>query len=472
MQPVNLPIPVKPFTYPNKSFMKSSEPKTKEGKSSARRLAVETLLTIDASRAPFDEVLQSLRAKPDIHRQVVGYVRGITRWKRWLDFLIATFYRGDAGSLENSVVQVLRLGLYELYKTERPHHAVIHEAVQLAKNMIRTGAGGLVNGILRSAQRQWHNPPKPPSEPLVTFLGITHSHPDWLVQRWIDRFGKDEAIKLLKWNNNTPSFSLRLRYRTISGLRSQFDAKEISIEQGKFIEEYVKTNRLQPLLKKGLIQEGFAVVHDESAGLVVKLLAPQAGELIVDACAAPGGKTLHIHDLMRGEGQILAIDAQKKRINMLSKLKEELKLEAVEVLCADIRDLVQAKQPVQADRVLLDVPCTGLGVLAKRADLRWHRTPDELEKVTVLQRELLLAAAKMVRPGGVLLYSTCSIAPEENEEQVTWFLERNAGFSLEKPPATYPAEVISPEGYLCTLPHVHGVDGAFGAILRKAEDPE
>jgi 16S rRNA (cytosine967-C5)-methyltransferase len=209
-------------------------------------------------------------------------------------------------------------------------------------------------------------------------------------------------------------------------------------------------------------------VQDESAGLLVQLLDPQPGETILDGCAAPGGKTMAIAGRMGGDGTILAVDAKEERLNLVTEAAEaQGAADMVEAEAAELQAVAARPEPPQADRVLLDVPCSGLGVLAKRADLRWQRAPEDLDELTALQDDLLDAAARMVAPGGVLVYSTCTIEPEENEERVEAFLERHPDFELEPAPDALPADVVTDEGYLATLPHRHRTDGAFGARLRR-----
>jgi 16S rRNA (cytosine967-C5)-methyltransferase len=216
-----------------------------------------------------------------------------------------------------------------------------------------------------------------------------------------------------------------------------------------------------------LLDDGHVAVQDESAGLIVRLLDPQPGETILDGCAAPGGKTMAIAARMDGDGTIYAVDAKEERVGLIEEAAAAQGADAlVAPEAAELQSVADRVDPPRADRVLLDVPCSGLGVLSKRADLRWQRAPEDLDELAALQDELLDAAARLVRPGGLLVYSTCTIEPEENEERIEAFLARHDDFALESADGYVPDDMVTAEGYFASLPHRHRIDGAFGARLR------
>ncbi|GFR41255.1 hypothetical protein Agub_g1930 [Astrephomene gubernaculifera] len=397
---------------------------------------------------------------------------------------------------------------------------------------------------------------------LLRRLAITHSHPTWLAARWLRRLGPDGAEALLARNNTPPVYSVRVntlaagptagaagaaaggggsggRDALAGAVAAELRAAGVKVEESRWLPgEFLRVRSgLQQLLAEGFVTRGSLSVQDESAGLVVALLDPQPGDRLLDCCAAPGGKTLFAAARMRGRGSITALDVSAARLRALRRAAEVAgAAHMVETRAADLREWaaeVAAREARRArefrreddewerggsggggrggvvrhpdsllyDKVLLDAPCTGTGVLSKRADLRWRRTPEHLEQLAALQGELLRAAAQLVAPGGVLVYSTCSIEEEENQLQVRSFLERHPEFELE--PATplgpthgspqspsasgaaaagrrgrgsgghrglsggVPAEVITEEGFVATLPHVHDTDGAFAARLRR-----
>ena len=384
------------------------------------------------------------------------------RQRRWLDFLIGQFYNGDLRKIETKLLWILRLGTYELLQLRTPSHAAINEAVELAKKEVRSGAGRLVNGILRSIDRNRDALPTPTEKPDVERLGITYSHPDWLVQRWIERYGEG-VEELLAWNNKRPVYSVRINVSkvTLEHFKNTLTKEGIEWEAGKYLDDFIRVRQLQPILRGGYVKQGLCAVQDESAGLVVRLLDPQPGEFVVDACAAPGGKTLYCSTLMDGTGELLALDVQEERLDKLRLVQADHNADWISLAALDVRT---AQIKTQVDRLLLDVPCTGLGVLAKRADLRWKRTPEDLQTISKIQSDLLASAAKWIKPGGYLVYSTCTIAPEENEQQIYAFLEQNPDWQID--PAPFKKDLVTPEGFLSTTPHIHHLDGAFAAKLQ------
>lgn len=411
---------------------------------------------------------------PRDRRLVTEIVAGVTRWRRYLDFLIDAYYEGDAEALEPGVRQILRIGAYEMLFLRTPAYAAIDQSVELARSHAHEGVTGLVNGILRSLNRDRENEeqglPEPESGDLAEDLAVRYSHPTWMVARWVERYGAEETRALLEANNRRPTYAVRANRQKITPrqLAERLDEEGISYERSPWIAEFFRLEQVQPVLDADLVSEGLCAVQDEGAGAVVDLLDPRPGETVIDLCAAPGGKTLFIAERMEDSGTLLAADLHERRMDLLRESAERHGLSNIRPEVVDGRELALQPEPPRGDRVLVDVPCTGLGVLSKRADLRWNRTAEDLEDLVQLQEELLDAAARMVRPGGLLVYSTCSLEPEENEEQVAAFLERNHAFEREEAGDALPEELVR-NGALVTLPHEHGIDGAFAVRLRRSE---
>lgn len=295
----------------------------------------------------------------------------------------------------------------------------------------------------------------------------------------ISSLGPEATERLMQHNNRRPTFSIRKvggLNVPMRSLQTQLEEQGVHVRPSAFLPAHFLTVESGLQLALPIVRDGYAAVQDESAGLVVAMLDPQPGETICDTCAAPGGKALFAADLVGAEGTVFALDVNKRRVEAIENFSGVLGLED-RVICAQA-DLLELGRPGRLealtggrlrgfDKLLLDVPCTGLGVLGKRADLRWRRTEAQLHELTQLQAKMLRSAAQLMNVGGVLVYSTCSPDPAETVDQVRAFLRDHPDFVLDAPPKGVPKECLTQEGFLLTQPQVHGVDGAFAARLKR-----
>ncbi len=436
---------------------------------SARALAVQRLLRVEEDGAHVAR-LGGRGVPPDVARHASDYVAGVTRLRRWLDFLIDHFYRGDAESLDPVLRQVLRIGVYELLVRETAPHAAVNEAVATAKRLLHKGGAGLTNAVLRALQRadRAGTLPTPDTGDEAEDLAIQHSHPTWLVRRWLDAFGPEETVRLLAFNNTIPRYALRVTAGAPGrdAFLARLDDLDADPAPSAWLDDFVTVGRLQPVLRGGLLEDGVCAVQDEAAGLVIRVLDPAPGEIVLDAAAAPGGKAVYAALRMANQGRVTALDVSEAKTALVAEAAER---QGVGIVETTVGDLTTWTSPARFDRVLLDAPCSGTGVLAKRADLRWNRTPEDFDELTALQDRLLDAAARHVEPGGLLVYSTCSIEADENDDRVRAFLDRHPSFALEAVGTRVPVAMRDGDVYRA-LPHVHGTDGAFAARLRRAAD--
>ncbi|KAF7073008.1 hypothetical protein CFC21_078069 [Triticum aestivum] len=412
-------------------------------------------------------------------RLVTVIVAGTVRWKRYIDYLIMSLCSEEKvfSNMEPLLLQILRIGFFEILKLNVPAYAVVDENVRLAKVALRPGAGNMVNAILRKLLllKETDSLPLPNIEgddrAQARALSIIYSHPVWMVRRWIRFLGKEEALKLMNWNNSDPYFSLRVNTTngyTRDDLVNRLEDLQVHYEKS-IMDEFVRIREgMQAVLQAGLLKEGMCAVQDESAGFVVSVVDPQPGETIMDCCAAPGGKTLFMASRLAGQGKVSALDINKGRLRILM---EAAKCHNLDDIITDIHGdlrLYAKESTVKYDKVLLDAPCSGLGVLSKRADLRWNRQFEDLEELVCLQDELLDSASLLVKPGGVLIYSTCSIDHEENENRVTTFVQRHPEFTPQGVHGYVPAEFITDDGFYSSSPTKHSLDGAFAARLVRS----
>lgn len=323
--------------------------------------------------------------------------------------------------------------------------------------------------MLRNIIRNLGKLPTPDSEAdPIQYLSIMYAHPTWIVKRWVERYGFYETEQLLAANNERPTIVVRANSLKITSddLAKLFDERGIKYVKSKYLDEFLKVGHLSGIYNLDLFNQGYFSVQDESAGLVVKLLDPKPGEMVIDLCSAPGGKTTYIGEMMKNEGKIIAVDKYEHRLNLVKQSCERLGITNVEFIA---EDATTANFGGKADKVLVDAPCSGFGVLQKKPDIKWQRELSDIKNLVKTQIELLETASKLVKTGGVVVYSTCTIEPEENIEVVKSFLERHPEFEIDDARKYLPSDVVTDGGYMETFPHKHDMDGGFAIRLIKVK---
>ncbi|HET7630897.1 MAG TPA: 16S rRNA (cytosine(967)-C(5))-methyltransferase RsmB [Gemmatimonadaceae bacterium] len=389
-------------------------------------------------------------------------VYGTLRTRGRLDALLAARVRGGLGRLDADLLDLLRLGTYQLLEMGSvPAYAAIAQTVELAKARSGEGAGKLANAVLRRLDRERADLALPAAADLADALATELSHPRWLVARWLERWGPDETRRLLEANNVEPPIVARPVHVVREQLEASLEEAGAHTADAPLVpDSLVLVPPVPALTELGAFKRGLFHIQDPAATLVTKYAAIAPGSLVVDLCAAPGGKAI---ELSRTAGAVFACDVSAHRLGRLRESVARLELGNVFAFVADARR--PATQPV--DVVLLDAPCTGTGTMRRHPDARWRLKPSDLGVMTTLQWMLLSAAADSVKPGGLLVYSTCSIEPEENDAPIDRFLAERPEWALEPPPdGVVPAEVLD-AGRLRVLPQRHGADGAFAARLRR-----
>jgi 16S rRNA (cytosine967-C5)-methyltransferase len=390
-------------------------------------------------------------------------VYGMLRHRGYIDAILAERVTGGIARIEADLLDLLRLGVYQLlHMGSVPAYAAIAQTVELAKVRHGIGASKLTNAVLRRIDRERDGlAPALPSD-AVEALAVRYSHPAWLVRRWLSRWGTEETETLLTRNNSEAPVVLRPYGIVPEQLEAMLEAAGVHVEDAPLVRDSIQISGGITLNELGAFKQGLFFIQDPGSTLVTQYAAIPAGSLVADLCAAPGGKSL---ELAREARIVVAADRSPARLGRLVANRERLEATNILVIAADAR--FPAIRPV--DAVLVDAPCTGTGTFRRHPDARWRLRVSDLAVMAALQTSLLRAAATVVSPGGLLIYSTCSLEPEENEEQVERFLAENVGWQLEAPPAgSVPPETID-GGYLRVLPHIHGSDGAFAARLRRVE---
>ena len=431
----------------------------------ARYVAVQVLTRFDQENYLDNTLLDDLEGRD--RNQANEYIQGILRRRSYLDFLIGEFSSVPVEELEFMFKNILRLGMYDLlFMDGTPDHAAIKEPVEIAKTRISSRSGDMANAILRRVQREMAQLPKPAMKDRNKLVAVTFSHPEWLVERYVARFGEREAFLLMQANNRRPDYFLRVNeLRTKSeNFKLRLEKSGVEFEESDWLPGYFKVHSVIEARTKGWFDKGFCQVQDIAAGFAPTILDPQPGETVYDLCAAPGTKTIVLAGMMQKEGTVHSVDISARRISKIAENCEKYGADNVKIQRADIIE----ERFKLVDAVLLDAPCTGTGVLSKRADLRWKRTPEELDEIVKKQAELLDAAANMVSKGGRLVYSTCSIEPEENMGQIENFLKEYDNFELQPLGDYLPEEVLAEDGLSYqTYPHKHNCDGHFGVLLKR-----
>jgi 16S rRNA (cytosine967-C5)-methyltransferase len=451
----------------------------------AARILAQRLTSGEFTENLLETALASARLSPADRGLCHELVCGVVRWQATLDCLIAR-KTDPAREPRPAVKNLLRLGLYQIFWLDRiPPHAAVHETVELAK---RTGYGhqaGFINAVLRGYLRAADEIKKILADMKISQPALGWSHPEWLVEKWRKNFGDEKTRQLLEWNNTPPKTYARVNALKFSGTgvspvsfsvtnpampikptgetpvplpRNAGDLltrwREENVEYDFFTRDWTDENLVfefkshPPLTKLGSFRDGWFYLQDPSTLLAVRELAPQPGETILDLCAAPGGKTMFIAQLMNNQGKIIASDTSSERLKMVRENCRRLGVTCVEPVLVSAFSL----QPSAFDRILVDAPCSNTGVLRRRVDLRWRISPEEISRLQKTQLDLLTQAATKLKPGGVLVYSTCSLEPEENSQVVKEFLAAHKNFALET------------ERQL--LPFADGVDGAYVAQLK------
>jgi len=436
---------------------------------SARETALRALISFRREGAWPDLYLKKAceGMRPEEAALCAAITYGVLQNRAYLDFLIGCFSSRPVEKLTPQVLDVLRIGAYQLVDLTRiPHNAVLNETVELAKAVANPGAAGYVNGVLRAMQRSLQQLPEVPWEDELTYLSVRYSHPKWFVGKMKKRLGFAACEALLQ-ANNTPA-TITARVNTLKtdreAMLERLLSHGISAQEHPYLQNAIVLPQMRGVLQEGVLQEGLLYIQDVASQLCVEALRPKPGEILLDLCAAPGGKSMLAAQFMENQGSILSMDLYPHKSDLIAKNADTYGIRCLQTVPADASVYREALAE-RADAIICDVPCSGMGVIRKKPDVRF-KDGDKMKELPPLQASILENAGRYLKPGGRLVYSTCTVLKEENEAVVEKFLREHPEFSLEG--FELPGIGAVEEGMITLWPHVHGTDGFFIAKIVKS----
>jgi 16S rRNA (cytosine967-C5)-methyltransferase len=402
-------------------------------------------------------------------------VYGVLRWRGRLDFVISHFSRTRFDKINPRILNILRLAIFQLIYLDRiPHSAAVNTAVNMAKTSGAPWVVGYVNALLRKTAREYQNISFPDiAKNANAALAAGKSFPEWIILRWLHRYGQEKTISLCDAANSIPPITVRTNTLKISRpeLLMKLDGEVEHVQPTNYSPDGITfSNPGTSIPQLNGFEAGWFQVQDEAAQLVSLLLNPKPGEAVLDACAGMGGKTGHIAQLMKNKGKVVAVDINDSKLSQLADEMQRLGISIVSTLCQDLEHGLQQLAPQGFDRILLDAPCSGLGVLRRNPDIKWHRAENELAKNKRRQLRLLENLAHAVKPNGFLVYAVCSPEPEENEEVIDRFLKKHGDFVIHDHYGGLPDEISKmtiTKGFFKTFPNLTQMDGFFSVRFQR-----
>ena len=448
-----------------------------ERQRNVRRLASDILAKVDTRKAYADILLDQALKNATLNERdralLTELTYGALRWRGNIDAQLSRYLRQPLAKTDPLIRNLLRVSVYQLRFLDKiPDYAAVNEAVELARNHSGGKSAGFVNAVLRNFLRDKDRIiGLAPKDESVAGLAVTYSHPEWLVKRWIDEFGAEAAKTLMRANNQRATLVLRVNCLkcTREKLLDRFLEAGIKAEATQWSPQGISVLSGPAVDKLPGFAEGYFQIQGEASQLVTYIVSPLSGERILDACAAPGGKSTHLGEFMKDEGELVAIDISARGIAKIRENAARLGLKSLRVLSADASAELADKVRGPYDRVLVDAPCSGLGTLRGHPEIKWHRDENDIRRLSRLQSKILSRVAGYLKPGGVLVYATCTLSPEENEEIVESFRAHHNEFELEDAARYLPGQAthMVRGKYFVALPHRHNTDGFFAARMRK-----
>lgn len=445
-----------------------------------RNLALSTLNSPDNTPGFSERYLErAFRHNPGMSERdrafTVNLVQGVIRWRLRLDWIIGQAVRFPFRKIEPAVLNTLRIAVYQIFFLDRvPESAAVSEAVKQAKTTGRPHLARFVNGILRHICRQKDRIAFPdPGSDRIRYMSVSYSYPTWLIEMWAREMGIESVEPLLDAGNRIPALVIRVNTLKIDrpGLIKRLKGEGVAGRPTQYSPEGIEIEGLKgPVNELNAFKEGLFQVQGEAAQVCAHLLFPKAGESVLDICAGLGGKSTHVAQLTKGMARILALDIAHSRLVRLLQSSRRLGIKCIQPIVADAGAKFSSKFRCQFDKIIIDAPCSALGTISRHPDAKWTRHKSDLKRLSLLQRKILNQAVPLLRKGGKMLYVTCTISTEENEDVVSDFLEKNKEMALENLKNHVPEgglDLINNQGFFKAFPDIHGMDGFFGALFTK-----
>ena len=439
-----------------------------------RGCAVKILNRVERTDAYLDKQLDKELRNTDFSGQdkalLYEIVHGVIRWMGRLDWILSGFYKGQFSKAIPILKNALRVALYQIMFLDKvPEYAIVNEAVEFVKKLQGQKPADITNAILRNILKSKDSLRYPdPQQDEIGYLSTYYSHPTWMIKRWLPRFGRAATEALLAANNERPVLTLRVNTKKVNfqDFENILCSVNLKFVKGRYYPEFLKLTNLSNIRQWQYFTEGYFNVQDESASLACRLLNVKPGMRVLDLCAAPGGKSAYLANLMEDNGEIVALDKFEARLALVEKSLQRLAITSVKTYPIDA---LEYETENLFDAILADVPCSGMGTLCKKPDIKWKKDLLDIRKLAEIQGKLLKKASTLIKIGRAIVYSTCTIEPEENIEVVKKFLDENVNFSLESAQQFVPLDVVDENGCVQTYPHIHKMDGAFAArIVRNS----
>ena len=447
----------------------------------ARKTALIILDALDQGRQTLDTLMDRYAAAEQVKSRrdralLQTLVYGVLRWRGRLDYIIAHFSSTRFDKINPKVLNILRLAIFQMIYLDRiPHSAAVNTAVDMAKASAAPWVARYVNALLRKASREHQNVNFPDTaQNTIAALATNKSFPEWIIRRWLQRYGQEQTSDLCDATNSIPSITVRTNTLKVSPpkLLKELDGETDRAKPTTCSPDGITFfNPGTSIPRLSGFADGWFQVQDEAAQLTSLLLGPKPGETVLDACAGLGGKTGHIAQLMDNQGAVVALDINNSKLSQLEAEMRRLGMSIVSTLCLDLEQQSQQLPTKGFDRILLDAPCSGIGVMRRNPDIKWYRSEKDLVKNKARQIRLLKNLAPAVKPGGVMVYAVCSPEPEESKEVIDRFLNQRRDYAISDHCGGLPAEISRTAmagGFFQTFPNLTQMDGFSSVRLQRS----